>query len=89
MDDGVLARKRKPVGTRGKPEDFAVCMKSGNSRIYGNEGILVNNGATDEVAELDDIRNSFDYWTGNVSSNCGQIHLDYINKIIVSGEGFN
>jgi hypothetical protein len=65
MDYGVLVRERKTVGTRGKPEDFAVCMKSGNSRIYGNEGILINNRATDEVAELDNIRNSFDYWTGN------------------------
>jgi hypothetical protein len=89
MDDGVLARKRKPVGTRGKPEDFAVRMKPGNGSIYGNEGILVNNGATNEITELDDIRNSLDNWTRNVSSNCGQVHLDCVNKIIACGKGFN
>jgi hypothetical protein len=76
MCDRVLARKRKSVGTRGSTEDLAMIMKPRNRSFNGDKGILIDHGATDEIAELNYIGDSLDHCTWNMASDGRKIHLN-------------
>jgi hypothetical protein len=75
MRDRVLARERESVGTRGGAEDLAMIMEPRNCGLNRDKGILIDDRATDEMAEFDDVGDSFDHCTWNVASDGGKIYL--------------
>lgn len=75
----MLSRERETIGSNGGSEHLAVKMKTGDRCVDGSKRVLVDDGTTDQVTELDDICHGLDDRGRDVTSNGGEVHLDEVS----------